>query len=192
MLGSSTGSHELHYLLEDPFAGAELNDDFLSRAQAALTFSAGPLYAVLHEACWANGGVTNWSAQRVRAEFPEFSAEAALDSGEPVLFTGEMIYPWMFETDQVLAPLTEVAQLLAERDPWPRLYDQATLAGNDTPAAAAVYYDDMYVPRELSMATAAAIRGLRPWVTNEYEHNGLRSSNGAVLDRLIAMVRGDT
>jgi pimeloyl-ACP methyl ester carboxylesterase len=28
MLGSSTGSHTLHYLLEDPFAGPELSDDF--------------------------------------------------------------------------------------------------------------------------------------------------------------------
>jgi hypothetical protein len=43
----------------------------------------------------------------------------------------------------------------------------------------------------LSLQTAAAIRGLRPWVTNEYEHDGLRVSNGAVLDRLIAMAHGD-
>ena len=57
--------------------------------------------------------------------------------------------------------------------------------------AAAVYYHDMYVDRELSMQTAAAIRGLRAWVTSEYEHDGLRVSDGAVLDRLIAMVRGN-
>ena len=51
--------------------------------------------------------------------------------------------------------------------------------------AAAVYYDDMYVDRELSMRTARAIRGLQTWVTSEYEHNGLRPSGGAVLGRLI-------
>jgi pimeloyl-ACP methyl ester carboxylesterase len=28
LLGSGTGSHTLHYLLEDPFAGGELSDDF--------------------------------------------------------------------------------------------------------------------------------------------------------------------
>ena len=28
-------------------------------------------------------------------------------------------------------------------------------------------------------------------MTNEYEHDGLRVSNGAVLERLIAMVRGN-
>jgi hypothetical protein len=30
-----------------------------------------------------------------------------------------------------------------------------------------------YVERAVSEETAAQIRGLRPWVTNEYEHNGL-------------------
>ena len=57
--------------------------------------------------------------------------------------------------------------------------------------AAAVYYNDMYVDREFSMQTARAIRGLRAWVTSEYEHDGLRVSNGAVLDRLIGMARGN-
>jgi hypothetical protein len=57
--------------------------------------------------------------------------------------------------------------------------------------AAAVYYHDMYVDRELSMQTAAAIRGLRTWVTSEYEHNALRSAGGTVLGRLIGMVRGE-
>jgi hypothetical protein len=48
----------------------------------------------------------------------------------------------------------------------------------------------MYVDREFSMRTAGAIHGLRAWVTSEYEHDGLRVSTGAVLDRLIRMVRG--
>jgi len=58
------------------------------------------------------------------------------------------------------------------------------------PAAAAVYFEDMYVPAQFSLATARDIRGLRPWVTNEYQHDGLRVSNGAVLGRLIALARG--
>jgi hypothetical protein len=107
------------------------------------------------------------------------------------LFTGEMIYPWMVDNDPALRQLREAAELIAERDDWPPLYDPARLAANEVPAAAAVYYDDMYVPAELSTRTAAAIRGLRAWVTNEYEHDGLRVSSGRVLDRLIAMNRGD-
>jgi pimeloyl-ACP methyl ester carboxylesterase len=191
MLGMSTGSHRLHYLLEDPFAGGELSDDFLHRVEDHLTFSAGPLYALLHEACYANASATRWSAQRIRAEFPAFDAAAALDGDDPLLFTGEMIYPWMLENDPVLAPLAEAGEILAQRDSWPPLYDENTLRACQVPVAAAVYYDDMYVPREFSMRTAEVIGGLRPWVTNEYEHDGLRVSEGKVLDRLIAMVRGN-
>ena len=77
LLGSSTGSHALHYLLEDPFAGTELSDDFLARVQAELSYAVAPLYALVHEACYAQGTATRWSAQRVRAEFAEFAPEAA-------------------------------------------------------------------------------------------------------------------
>ena len=31
------------------------------------------------------------------AEFPEFDPAAAVDGDIPLLFTGEMVYPWMFE-----------------------------------------------------------------------------------------------
>ena len=50
------------------------------------------------------------------------------------------------------------AELLADRDGWPPLYDPARLASNEVPAAAAVYFNDMYVPAALSVRTAAAIR----------------------------------
>jgi pimeloyl-ACP methyl ester carboxylesterase len=189
-LGATTGSHDLHYLLETAFEGDELGDDFRYRVDAMLTFSGGPLYAALHEACYAQQTATRWSAHRIRAQFDAFSAAAALENAGPVLFTGEMIYPWMFRCDPVLRPLEEAAEILAEHDAWPRLYDPARLAANEVPVAAAVYFDDMYVPRQFSVETAAQIRGLRRWVTSEYEHDGLRLSRGAVLDRLIGMVRG--
>ena len=190
LLGSSTGSHTLHYLLEDPFAGSELNDDFLHRAESILTVAPAPLYALLHEACYAQGPATRWSAQRIRAEFAEFDAAGAIEGTAPLMFTGEMIYPWMFENHPVLTPLADAAQLLAEREDWPPLYDAARLRGNEVPAAAAIYFNDMYVPTEFSLHTARAIAGLRPWVTSEYEHDGLRVSNGGVLDKLIGLVRG--
>jgi pimeloyl-ACP methyl ester carboxylesterase len=190
LLGSSTGSHALHYLLEDPFAGRDLSDDFLHRVQAQLSYSSAPLYAAVHEACYAQGAPTRWSAQRIRAEFAEFNSSAAIDGDAPLLFTGEMVYPWAFSDDPVLRPLAGAAELLAQREDWPQLYDPGELSRNEVPAAAAIYFNDMYVPRELSVPTAAAIRGLRPWVTSEYEHDGLRVSDGAVLDRLIALARG--
>jgi pimeloyl-ACP methyl ester carboxylesterase len=190
-LGMGTGSHGLHYLLEDPFAGSELSDDFLYHAHAQLTFSPAPLYALLHEPCYAQGAATRWSAERVRAEFSEFDPARAVEGDDPLLFTGEMVFPWAFSLDPGLQPLAECGELLAARQDWPALYDPGQLARNEVPAAAALYFDDMYVPRELSLQTAAAIRGLRCWVTNEYEHDGLRVSNGAVLDRLIALARDE-
>ena len=190
MLGAGTGAHDMHYVLEGALTqDGELSDVFRYKVLALMSYSAGPLYAVLHEACFANGSATRWSAQRIRAEFASFDAAAALAGDAPVLFTGEMVYPWMLDGDPVLRPLRAAADLLADRD-WPPLYDPARLAANEVPVAAAVYYDDMYVPRQLAIPTGEAITGLRPWITNEYEHDGLRVSNGQVLDRLIAMVRG--
>ncbi|MER5638692.1 alpha/beta fold hydrolase [Kitasatospora sp. NPDC002227] len=199
MLGSGTGSHSLHHLLEEAWvegvAGRELSDTFLAGAQAQLSFAQGPLYAVLHESIYGQRSVdragTRWAAERVRAEFPAFDARRALSTDQPVLFTGEMIYPAMFEADPALQPLREAAELLAERGDWPDLYDPARLAGNTVPVAAAVYHDDMYVDTADSLETANAVRGLRVWVTNEWEHDGLRVSGGQVLDRLIKMVRGE-
>jgi pimeloyl-ACP methyl ester carboxylesterase len=195
MLGTASGSDTLHYLLEDAFAGtgpsgAVLSDAFLARAAAELSFAEAPLYALVHEACYAQETATRWAADRIMAEFGEFDPAAAVDGDITLLFTGEMIYSWMFEIDPVLRPLRDAAEELAARETWPRLYDPARLAANDVPAAAAVYFDDMYVPRQLSLPTAHAIRGLRPWVTNEYQHDGLRLSDGRVLGRLIALARG--
>jgi pimeloyl-ACP methyl ester carboxylesterase len=193
MLGSGSGSHTLHYLLENAFTpdGDELADAFRFQiAQDLFPFATSPLYALLHEACYAQGTATRWSAQRILREFPEFDPAAAIDGTGPLLFTGEMIYPWMVDSDPLLSPLRDAATILAERDDWPSLYDPARLGANEVPAAAAVYYDDMYVPAEFSLATAARIRGLRPWITNEYEHDGLRVGGGKVLGRLIAMARG--
>ena len=190
MLGYSTGSDELHYLLEGAFDGDRIGDAFLHDVYGRLSFATGPLYAALHEACYAQGAATRWSAQRIRAEFGEFDPGPALEGAEPLLFTGEMIYPWMFGQDPVLRPFQAAADLVAGSQDWPPLYDPARLAANEVPVAAAIYFDDMYVPRELSVPTAEAIRGLRPWVTNEYEHDGLRVSNGAVLRRLIGLAQG--
>ncbi len=187
-LGDSKAFHQLHYTLEDAFvtgaAGPELSDIFLRAVEARVSFGDGPLYAVLHEPIYCQGEASQWSAERVRAEFPQFSPDA-----EHILFTGEMIYRWIFEEDSTLAPLRDAANLLAEMDDWPPLYDSAQLAANTVPVMAAIYHDDMYVDYDLSLRTAKTIKNARYWVTNEHEHDGLRTSK-QVLDRLIKMARG--
>ncbi|MFD5326000.1 alpha/beta fold hydrolase [Streptomyces sp. NPDC127092] len=200
LLGGGSGSHQLHLLLEEAFvptaAGPALSDAFLEGVQAQLSYAGHPLYAVLHEVIYAQGpslghGPTDWAAQRVRTEFPEFDAAKALAGDGPVLLTGESIHPWHFTTDPALRPLRETAELLAARADWAPLYDPARLAANDVPVAAAVYHDDMYVDTAHSLETARAIRGLRTWVTDEFEHDGVRAGGPRVLDRLLALVRDE-
>ena len=175
MLGMSDGAEQLHYVLELP----PDSPAFLHDLEAAVPFARNPIYAVLHEASWADGGTTRWSAERMLPA--EYEA--------PELFTGEHVYPWMFEDYGGLAPLREAAELLADRE-WPRLYDPDVLAGNEIPVAAAIYVNDMYVERVFSEETAARIRGARTWITNEYEHNGLRADGERILGRLIDLARG--
>lgn len=174
-LGMSGSLEELHYLLDQPFGSPA----FLHDVEASVHFGRNPLYAILHEACWADHATTNWSAQRVKPE--EFS--------DPALFTGEMVYPWMFEEYTALRPLREAAERLAA-EPWGPLYDPQRLKHNAVPVVAAVYADDMYVERAFSEETAGLIQGAQIWLTNEYEHNGLRASRDHVIGRLIDMVKG--
>lgn len=135
--------------------------------------------------------MAEWAAERVRGEFARFDAAKTLAGEGPLYFTGESIHPWHFENDPALVPLRETADLLAARNDWPALYDPARLAANEVPVAAAVYHDDMYVDTEQSLRTARSIRGLRTWVTDEFEHDGVRAGGPRVLDRLLALARGE-
>lgn len=196
MLGGGDGSHRLHHLLEDAFVrtpfGLELSDAFQEQAQSLLSYAGHPLYALVHESIYGQDArPTAWAAERIRAEFPQFDAAKALAGDTPVLFTGETIHPWMFDTDPALRPLRETADLLAARTDWQPLYDPARLAANEVPVVAAVYHDDMYVDTAHSLETARAIHGLRTWITNEFEHDGLRAGAPRVLDRLLEMARDD-
>lgn len=176
VLGMSYGAGMLHYLLErDP-----RSPKFTADLAGMLPFTSdAPIYTVLHEASYADGVATNWSCARVRP---------AAYEDDPTLLTAEHPFPWLLDEVAGLRPLKEAAELLAQRD-WPKLYDAAALADVDVPCAAAVYYDDPYVLREHSTATAAVLPGMRPWITNEYLHDGVRA-DGRVLDRLISLVKG--
>jgi len=174
-LGNSYGFELLHHVVELPFGSRA----FLADAEAGADYSRNPIYATLHESSYADGGPTRWSAERLLPD----------EVREGRLFTAEHIYPWMFEDYGALHSHREAAHLLAEHD-WPRTSDADQLRVNDVPVAATIYVDDLYVERVYAEETAAAIRGLRPWITNEYAHNGLRADGERVLGRLIDMVRG--
>ncbi|MEV4535173.1 alpha/beta fold hydrolase [Asanoa sp. NPDC049518] len=183
--GMGDGYERLHWLLDDAWHGSSLSDLFLHEVMTRTGFIDSPLFA-LQEYCYGQSGrPTRWAAERAIQTRPEFATDAT-----PLLFTGEMMYPWMFQDIAALRPFAGAADLLAEADDWPDLYDPGRLASNEIPVAAAVYFDDMYVDAELSLATAAAVGNTRAWVTNEYEHDGGAVSRGKVLARLMDMAAG--
>ncbi|WP_299952999.1 alpha/beta fold hydrolase [uncultured Modestobacter sp.] len=178
-LGTLSGAEELHWLLDEAFdTDSELSDGFLDAVAQRTSYWDNPLYMTLQEVIYASGpGATGWAAEAERG--PEFDADR-----RPLLFTGEMVFPWMFDEVASLRPFGPAAHALAEVPEFPPLYDPARLADNDVPVDAAVYADDMYVDAGLSLETAARVGNVRTWVTNEFEHDGLRT--GDVLDRLLA------
>lgn len=198
-LGMQTRTDLLHYLLEGPWVSVRgerrLSREFLEGIWAEVQMA--PMYGVLHESIYAGAtpaladaaAPTNWSAERLARETPGFVPDAdPLDTSEPYYLTGEHMMHAFFEEDPNLRPLLGATEILAERTDWTPVYLPEVLSQTSTPVAAAVYYDDMFVPRELSLDTAAAIRGARVWVTNEYQHDGVRASGGRVFDHLHAML----
>ncbi len=88
LLGTGSGSHQLHYLLENAFVrtpgATELSDTFQEAMRTAASFAGHPLYALLHEAIYGQGErATDWAAERVREEFPQFDAATALRATAP-------------------------------------------------------------------------------------------------------------
>ena len=175
MLGMSDGAERLHYLLDYP----PDSPMFLHGVEES---TASPRTRSTRSSTRPATPTAARRAGRPSACCPDEFASS------PELFTGEMVYSWMFEDYGALAPLREAAELLAEHE-WPRLYDGDRLEQNEVPAAAAVYAEDMYVERVFSEETAARIKGLRMWLTNEYEHDGLRKDE-RVFARLIDLARG--
>jgi pimeloyl-ACP methyl ester carboxylesterase len=174
-LGDSAGFELLHHVIELPFGSSA----FLYDAEAGVRWGRNPIYATLHESSYADGFPTRWSAARV------LPAEVE----EQGYFTAEHVFPWMWEDYSRLRPHRPAAEILAEH-PWPRLYDGDRLRHNEVPVVATIYVNDVYVERDYAMETAALIKGLRPWITNEYEHNGIRADGERVLDRLLALLKG--
>ncbi len=183
-LGFSDGMATLNYLLENAFINSKLSYAFLKNILSLQSFDTNPIFSVLHEACYAQNFATNWSAQRIINEFPEFLS----NKGSDILFTGEMIYPWMFDEYQSLKPFKKAADILAKKSDWAVLYDQSNLLDNQVPVAAAVYTNDMYVDRVYSKKIAEAISNLNVWETDLMEHNALRSDGKVVLESLFKRI----
>lgn len=185
MLGVDGGFEQLHYLIEmawiDGANGRELAHDFLMEVANSHSFDSNPIFCILHESIYAEGQATAWTAERLRSEFPEFE----IRKDARFHFTGEMISPCMTEDFAALRPLKQCAEILASRSDWSPLYDREKLSKNEVPIAAISYFEDMYVPIEKSCETALTIPCFYQWVSNEWEHNGLRADGPKILSTLL-------
>ncbi|WP_087024855.1 alpha/beta fold hydrolase [Thaumasiovibrio subtropicus] len=184
-LGRSHAHLPMFYLLESAFVDENgkqsLSYPFLNAMLAEQSYLTNPIYAILHESIYCQNEASRWSAHRTRPEKFNYTP------GKPFLFTGEMVYPWMFDQLETLKPLKAAAELLAEKSDWGTLYDHAVLAQNTVPVACAAYAEDMYVELAYTQESLRHIPNSKAWITNEYEHNGLREDGERILDKLIAM-----
>lgn len=169
-------------------------------------------------------GVAQWHCRLLKKHgMGALQAMAYGNDSDMVLFTGEMVFPWMFEDLAGLHSMKGVAELLAQRTTWSKVYDLQQLQRNEVPVVAATYVEDMYVVRAasvwiasadlrrsqistccftlflqsdarvcirllsillceilssthvqdftLAQVTAEKIKGIRQWMTNEYQHS---------------------
>lgn len=184
-LGMKPGAERLHWLVEDAFAAPDrLSDAFLEQVMVRTSSAGSPLFWVLQESIYGDGGngPTAWAAQAERDRRPEFDADR-----RPLLFSGEMAFPWMVREVRLLRPFAPAVETLAGRAAWSRLYVPEALAANEVPVAAAVYFDDMYVDSGLQLDTLSRLGSSQYWVTNEFEHDGI--GDARVLTRLRELVR---
>ena len=193
--GMKPSFEQVHWMLDTAFADGDgsaksamrLTSTFLENVAA--TTATSPLYWPLQECIYANGELERplaWAAQRVRDTMPQFSVDA-----RPLLFTGEAIFPWMFEQENALRPFRAAMDELMADTHFGVIYDAERLASNEVPLQAAVYVDDMYVDSSLQLDTLSRVGRSHYWATNEFEHDGVHGD--CVFKHLYqeALNRGD-
>ena len=204
-MGMKAFAERLHNLLDLAFAEGDgtvpaggaaslrLSEGFLMSALSMLSQAGRPLYWTLQEFIYADGSgpvaPIRWAAAREHAARPEFSPAA-----RPLMLTGEAAFPWMFDAelgDPSLKPFAAAMEVAMEDTAFDPLYDAARLAANTVPLHAAVYFDDAYVDSGLQLDTLSRVGAAHPWVTNEFEHDGMRT--GRVFQHLFdeALAAGD-
>ncbi|KAG6002650.1 hypothetical protein E4U21_002910 [Claviceps maximensis] len=210
-MGIAFGGHGGFETVHSTLAALKASLDqfgFFTRAclvalEAFTPFDTNIIYAILHEAIYCDGPAapnspSDWAAHRVGLALaheegspfawlrPDFSVSPT-SSAAPLYFSGEMIFPFHFDTYPELIPLREVAQKLASYGDWPALYDAQRLRENAVPVYAASYVEDMYVDHHFARDTATLVRGTKVFETNVMYHNALRTKADEVMQQLFRL-----
>lgn len=186
---------------------------FLKHVDSAQSFDDHPIYFWMHESIYGDGphmnSPTNWAAHRAYEDLTKmddsydyrYTSSLMDDDSKPTIFFGEMVFPWMPEDFEELGGvgLQAVANALAGKSDWSSLYSgenmRKVLGDGSCKAAAAVYYDDMYVDFDACMKVASKegpLEKCKVWVTNDYQHSGLRDDGSHIFSKLHAMAKGQT
>ena len=209
-LGGSPGSSfaNIHSVVNSAFVDEEsdeISNAFLKRIDYEQGFDDAPLYFLLHESIYADGeGSTQWAANqayeghvRADAEF-DYRETCQEDNSSPTLFFGEMVFPFMAHGDfSELSDLgmKTLSEALANKSDWLPLFDETNMRSalvheKKTRAAAACYYEDMYVDFDCAMKLVkrdCPLEGVKVYVTNEYQHSALRDDGANIINKLAAM-----
>ncbi len=203
--------------LHDDDESDELSGAFLKRIDHEQSFDDAPLYFLLHESIYADGpmsGPTEWAAHSsyeniIASSHPEFDYRQTSmvdDHTCPTLFFGEMVFPWMAHGDYAELSghgMKSLSEALAKKRDWSPLYNKINMraaligggAANMPPkckAASATYYDDMYVDFDCAvklLGRGAPLDGVKVWITNQYQHSGLRDDGANILCSLVNMAK---
>lgn len=223
-LGGSPGSAfaNLHSVISSAFLDDnhdELSCAFLKKVEQNQSFDDAPLYFLLHESIYADGplaGPTKWAAHSSYECYKKWGNDAHLpvfdysitpnDDSRPILFFGEMVFPWMTNDYEEVSGrgMVALSEALATKDDWLPLFDaknmRRALIGGDnwneppkTKAASVSYYDDMYVDFDCAMKLVkrdGPMEGVKVWITNEFQHSGLRDDGANILSKLVSMAKG--
>jgi len=188
VLGLQHGAAELHGIIERADNDLEqlgmLSGAVHAHVASMMSPATNPLYTLLHEATYTSGPATRWAAERTRRADARF----ACDAQPAPYFTGEAVFPWMTDELPDLMPLRDVADALAAHEDWPPLYDVERLKANTVPVVGTVYWDDLYVERNMAIETVSLLGNCRPWITNEYEHGAYRHDPQRIATRLFALL----
>ncbi|KIM36748.1 hypothetical protein M413DRAFT_31379 [Hebeloma cylindrosporum] len=159
----------------------------LQMAEDQQPFDGNPLYAILHEPIYCQGKSSDWSAARITEQLQQFSwaQMKAQPDTQPVYFTGEMIFPDMFDDYTQLRPWKAVADILAKDNTWGPLYDLEQLSRNEVKVSAVTYFNDMYVDFGYAQETASKIKNTEQYITNQLVHDGIREDPGDVMKKLF-------
>ncbi len=187
-LGHLHGAAEVHGAVERAAHDLEtlgmLGGGVHQQVAGLMSSATNPIYSLLQEACYGQGGPTRWAAARVIGADPRYR----LDALPAPCLTGEMMFPWMFEEWAPLRPLRAAAEAIATQVSWTPLYDVERLRANRVPVVGTVYWNDPYVERGLAMETAGLLGNCEVWITNEHEHQAYRVTPERVAERLFAML----